>query len=206
MKSFREVERQFVILNTPKYVVLTGTTKDANSLLCYGYVDRTAGLTYQTVAATMYVDGDYSVVDTAQVVSMKIRADSVSKEDIIPISNKALFKQYTHIVESIDEFYYTNPEAERCRAIKEFDQFRHADFPDDIQVMFFKEGVRPEGIWVRTSKLVGCDNGGTFVLEGKMLNAPHADFGVTYGDTVVFGTGIVDEKGTRMCIALLQKE
>ena len=34
MKSFREVERQFVILNTPKYVVLTGTTKDANSLLC----------------------------------------------------------------------------------------------------------------------------------------------------------------------------
>ena len=24
MKSFREVERQFVILNTPKYVVLTG--------------------------------------------------------------------------------------------------------------------------------------------------------------------------------------
>jgi len=204
MKSFREVERQFVIINTPKYVVLTGTTKDANSLLCYGYVDRSAGLTYQTVAAAMYVDGDYSVVDTAQIISMKIRADSVAKEDIIPISNKALFKQYAHIVDNIDEFYYTDPEVEKCRAIIEFDQFRHADFPDDIQVMFFKEGVRPEGIWVRTTKLIGCDNG-TFVLEGKMLNAPHADFGVTYGDTVVFGTGIVDEQGTRMCIALLQK-
>lgn len=205
MKSFREVERQFVIINTPKYVVLTGTTKDANSLLCYGYVDRSAGLTYQTVAAAMYVDGDYSVVDTAQIISMKIRADSVAKEDIIPISNKALFKQYAHIVDNIDEFYYTDPEVEKCRAIIEFDQFRHADFPDDIQVMFFKEGVRPEGIWVRTTKLIGCDNG-TFVLEGKMLNAPHADFGVTYGDTVVFGTGIVDEQGTRMCIALLQKK
>ena len=54
MNSFREVERQFVILNTPKYVVLTGTQKDANSLLCYGYVDHTAGVTYQTVAAAMY--------------------------------------------------------------------------------------------------------------------------------------------------------
>lgn len=204
MKSFREVERQFVIINTPKYVVLTGTSKDANSLLCYGYVDRSAGLTYETVAAATYVDGDYSVVDTAQIISMKIRADSVAKEDIIPISNKALFKQYARIVDNIDEFYYTEPEVEKCRAIKEFDQFRHADFPDDIQVMFFKEGVRPEGIWVRTTKLIGCDNG-TFVLEGKMLNAPHADFGVTYGDTVVFGTGIVDEQGTRMCIALLQK-
>ena len=205
MKSFREVERQFVIINTPKYVVLTGTTKDANSLLCYGYVDRSAGLTYQTVAAAMYVDGDYSVVDTAQIISMKIRADSVAKEDIIPISNKALFKQYAHIVDNIDEFYYTDPEVEKCRAIIEFDQFRHADFPDDIQVMFFKDGVQPEGIWVRTTKLIGCDNG-TFVLEGKMLNAPHADFGVTYGDTVIFGTGIVDEQGTRMCIALLQKK
>lgn len=205
MKSFREVERQFVILNTPKYVVLTGTAKDANSLLCYGYVDHTAGLTYQTVAATMYVDGDYSVVDTAQLISMKIRAESVAKEDIISISNKALFKQYAHIVENIDEFYYTDPEVEKCRAIKEFDQFRHADFPDDIQVMFFKEGARPEGIWVRTSKFIGCDNG-TFVLEGKILNAPHADFGVTYGDTVLFGTGVVDEHGTRLCIALLPKK
>lgn len=205
MNSFREIERQFVILNTPKYVVLTGTQKDANSLLCYGYVDRTAGVTYQTVAAAMYVDGDYSVVDTAQVISMKIRADSVPKEEIIPIHNKALFKQYAHIVDNIDEFYYTEPEVEKCRAITELDQFRHADFPDDIQVMFVKDGVRPEGIWVRTTKFVGGDNG-TFVFEGNMLNAPHADFGVTYGDTVVFGTGIVDEQGTRMCIALLQKK
>ena len=205
MKSFREVERHFVILNTPKYVVLTGTTKDANSLLCYGYVDRTAGLTYQTVAAMMYVDGDYSVVDTAQVVSMKIRADSVTKEDIIPISNKALFKQYAHIVENIDEFYYTDPEVEKCRAIKELDQFRHADFPDDLQVMFIKEGLRPEGIWVRTTKLQGYDNG-TFLLEGKMLNAPHADFGVKCGDTILLGSGIVDAQGTRVCFALLQEK
>lgn len=184
MKSFREVERQFVILNTPENVILSGAKNEANSLLCYGYVDRTAGLTFQSVATALYVDGDYSVVDTALAVSLKIRAGSVDKDKIIPINNKALFKQYAYIVDNIDEFYYTDPEVEKCRAIKEFDQFRHADYPDDIQVMFFKEGVRPEGIWVRTSKLIGCDNG-TFVLEGKMLNAPHADYGVTYGDTII---------------------
>lgn len=184
MKSFREVERQFVILNTPENVILSGAKNEANSRLCYGYVDRTAGLTFQSVATALYVDGDYSVVDTALAVSLKIRAGSVDKDKIIPINNKALFKQYAYIVDNIDEFYYTDPEVEKCRAIKEFDQFRHADYPDDIQVMFFKEGVRPEGIWVRTSKLIGCDNG-TFVLEGKMLNAPHADYGVTYGDTII---------------------
>lgn len=202
MKSFREVERQFVIMNTPKYVALTGTTKEANSLLCYGYIDPTAGLTYQTVAATMYVDGDYSVVDTAKVISMKIRADSVSSEDIIPIQNKALFRQYSYIVENIDEFYYTDPELEQCRAIKELDQFRHPEFPDDIQVMFVKDGYRPEGIWVRPIKIHGEDNG-TFVLEGRMLNTPNANFGLSAGDTVVFATGIVDNAGTRLCFALL---
>lgn len=205
MKSFREVERQFVILNTPKYVVLTGTSKDANSLLCYGYVDHTAGLTYQTVAATMYVDGDYSVVDTAQFISMKIRAESVSREEIIPISNKALFRQYAHIIENINEFYYTDPEVDKCRAIQEFDQFRHADYPDDLQVLFIKEGVRPEGIWVRTATFKGSDSG-TFLIEGTMLNTPHADFGVKSGDTILVGSGIVDEQGTRVCFALLQNK
>lgn len=205
MKSFREVERQFVILNTPKYVVLTGTTKDANSLLCYGYVDHTAGLTYQTVAATMYVDGDYSVVDTAQFISMKIRADSVAKEDIIPIRNKALFRQYAHIVDNIDEFYYTDSEVEKCRSIQEIDQFRHVDYPDDLQVLFIKEGIRPEGIWVRTTKFKGSDSG-TFLVEGTMLNTPHADFGVKAGDTILVGSGLVDAQGTRVCFALLQNK
>lgn len=205
MKTFREVERQFVILNTPKYVVLTGSQSDANSLLCYGYVDHTAGLTYQTVAATMYVDGDYSIVDTAQFISMKIRADAVPKDEIIPIRNKALFKQYARIVENIDEFYYTDAEVEKCRAAEELDMFRHPDFPDDVQVLFAKEGVRPEGIWVRTTKLYGRENG-TCLLEGIMLNTPNTDFGVKSGDTVMFATGIVDEHGTRLCFALLQNK
>lgn len=205
MFSFRDAERQFVIINDSKYVKLTGCVSDANSLLCYGYVDNSAGLTYQTVAATLYVDGDYSILDTVQCISLKIRANSVSGEAIVPVQNKALFKQYSNIVENINEFYYTDQERERCRAVRELDQFRHAEFPDDVQVLFIKEGVRPEGIWVRTTKLHGIENGAV-LLEGRMLNAPHADFGVTINDTVLFATGVVDEKGSRVCFALLQNK
>lgn len=204
MKSFREVERQFVIVNTPKYVILTGSKSGANSLLCYGYVDHTAGLTYQTVAAMMYVDGDYSVVDTAEFISMKIRADSVPRDAVIPVRNKALFRQYAHIVENINEFYYTDPEVEKARGVEELDQFRHPEFLDDVQVVFVKEGVRPEGIWVRTIKLHGNESG-TCLLEGVMLNTPHADFGVKSGDKILFATGVVDTQGTRLCFALLQE-
>ena len=203
MVTFRDVERQFVIINDPKYVKLTGCANEANSVLCYGYVDNSAGLTYQTVAATLYVDGDYSIMDTVQCISLKIRANSVSGEEIIPIKNKALFKQYSYIVDSTNEFYYTDPEREKCREVRELDQFRHAEFPDDVQVLFVKEGVRPEGIWVRTTKLHGIEHGAV-LLEGRMLNVPHSDFGVTINDTVLFATGVVDEKGSRLCFALLQ--
>jgi len=140
--------------------------------------DNLAGLTYETVAATLLLDWDYSILGTVQCVSLKIRANSVSKEEIISIKNKALFKRYSHIVDNINEFYYKNPEREECREVRELDQFRHAEFPDDIQVLFVKEGVRPEGIWVRTTKLIGNENG-TVLLEGRMLNNPHADLGVT---------------------------
>lgn len=204
MLTFREVERQFVIINNPKFVQLTGCSKEANSILCYGYVDNSAGLTYETVAATLLFDGDYSILDTVQCVSLKIRASSVSKEEVLPIKNKALFKQYSHIIDNINEFYYRNSEREECREVRELDQFRHAEFPDDVQVLFIKEGVRPEGIWVRTTKLIGSENG-TILLEGKMLNTPNADFGLRLNDTVLFASGVVDEAGTRVCVALLQK-
>lgn len=203
MISFREIERQFVIINNPKFVKLTGCQKEANSILCYGYVDNSAGLTYETVAATLLLDGDYSILDTIKCISLKIRANSVSKEEVIPIKNKALFKQYSYIVDNVNEFYYKDPEREECREVRELDQFRHAEFPDDVQVLFVKEGVRPEGIWVRTKKLIGREDG-TVLLEGRMLNNPHADFGVTINDTVLFASGIVDEAETRVCIALLQ--
>ena len=205
MITFREVERQFVIINNPKFVQLTGCTKEANSILCYGYVDNSAGLTYETVAATLLLDGDYSILDTVKCISLKIRANSVSKEEVIPIQNKALFKQYSYIVDNVNEFYYKDPEREECREVRELDQFRHAEFPDDVQVLFVKEGVRPEGIWVRTTKLIEREEG-TVLLEGRMLNSPHADFGVTINDTVLFASGIVDETETRVCIALLQNK
>ena len=42
------------------------------------------------------------------------------------------------------------------------------------------------------------------MTDNKLINL--VNISKSYGDTVVFGTGIVDEQGTRMCIALLQKK
>lgn len=200
MAFFRDVEKQFVIINDPKYVLFIGKESMANSILCYGYVDHQAGLTYQTLASTIYEDGDFAVLDDAPIVSLKIRADSVSNAEIIPVYNKAIAKKYADIVETFN-IYYQDKEVVISRTVRELDQFRHRDFPDDIQVLFVKEGLRPEGIWVRTQKLHKYENG-VALFEGNMLNEPHADFGVHAGNTVLFATGIVDQQGTRICAAV----
>ncbi|MDO4757546.1 MAG: hypothetical protein Q4A54_14460, partial [Parabacteroides sp.] len=151
MAFFRDVEKQFVIINDSKYVMFIGKESAANSILCYGYVDHQAGLTYQALASTIYEDGDFVVVDNAEAVSMKIRADSVASVEIIPVYNKALTRKYANMLETIN-IYYEDEEVVASRSAEEIDQFRHQDFPDDVQVHFIKEGLRPEGIWVRTER------------------------------------------------------
>lgn len=201
MAFFRDVEKQFVIINDPKYVMFLGKESIANSILCYGYVDHQAGLTYQTLASTLYEDGDFVVVDNAEVVSLKIRADSVASVEIIPVYNKALTRKYENMLEIIN-IYYEDEEVVASRSAEEIDQFRHQNFPDDVQVLFIKEGLRPEGIWVRNQKLLKKENG-VLLFEGVLLNEPHADFGIHAGNKVLFATGIVDDKGTRICAAIL---
>lgn len=59
--TFRDIEKKFVIINDPKFVMLMGKESNANSILCYVYVDYQAGLTYQALASTIYRDGDFAI-------------------------------------------------------------------------------------------------------------------------------------------------
>ena len=82
------VEAGYVSANQLVKVLGNGslTTKldiEANALLCMGYVDHTAGLTYEALALANYCDGDYSVVWEAKDISLKIRSGSVAN-NVLP--------------------------------------------------------------------------------------------------------------------------
>ena len=54
------------------------------------------------------------------------------------------------------------------------DELRHPVFPDDLRVLFMKEGQ--EGVeicWVRSMDVAGDH------VIGKLLNEPYKDFGAT---------------------------
>ena len=61
--NFRDIEHHLIIVVDPRNAAfLSENTPGANSLLCYGHIDKTAGLTYEVLAAAEYIEGDYSVI------------------------------------------------------------------------------------------------------------------------------------------------
>ncbi|NLV22451.1 MAG: hypothetical protein GXY49_10760 [Syntrophomonadaceae bacterium] len=202
MVSFRKLEHKLCLVNNEKYVNLLCKTlnAEANGLLCYGYVDEEAGLTFESLAPTLLVDGDYSVSGDAGVV-LKIRAETVADTEIIPIENKALTKCFEDRIKLVEQHYYQNTDTLECRAITELDPFRHPFFPDDLQALLTKDGIKPEAIWVRTKKHLGCHQG-TFIIRGKLLDEPFHDYGIHAGDTITFGALNSPDRGPFCAIIL----
>lgn len=193
--NFREVEKKLCIYVDELSVKLLSPDVEANALLCMGYVDHTAGLTYEALALANYCDGDYSVVWESKEVGLKIRAEATTNKIIMPIENKVLLNKFQHRIENL-ELYYKDEDAVNCRAIKELDRFRHPDFPDDLAVIIVKEGLKPETIWVRANHLTTYNNE-IISFKGQLLNEPYSDFGIHINQEIDC-ISFVDDSGERI--------
>ena len=200
--NFRDVEKKLCIYVDERTAKLLAPDVEANALLCMGYVDHTAGLTYEALALANYCNGDYSVVREAKDVSLKIRADSTSNNIIMPIENKVLMNKFKSRIDMLD-IYYRDADFLKCRAIRELDEFRHPDFPDDLVMILAKEGNKPEKIWVRAISL-NVANAEIISLKVQLLNEPYEEFGVHFYD-MIDCVSFLDSDGDRV-LAHIVKE
>ena len=96
MNSFRDFEKSLCILRDRACINILDPDQNsgANGILCYGYVDHAAGLTFEGLALVSCVDDDYTIVLDNDEVGMKIRADEEKVRNAVPVSNKALLARY----------------------------------------------------------------------------------------------------------------
>lgn len=193
--NFREVEKKLCIYVDELSPKILAPDVEANALLCMGYIDHTAGLTYEALALANYCDGDYSIVWEAKDVSLKIRAESTNGKIIMPIENKVLYNKFKWRIELLEN-YYGDANVLECRDIQELDNFRHPDFPDDLAVIIVKEGLKPETIWVRANR-VTTYNAEVILFKGELLNEPYADFGIHIGQEIEC-VSFVNDSGERI--------
>ena len=121
---------------------------------------------------------------------VNIRKDKFDDFNIRIIEDDSYFNdKYGEYVSNHDKVY-TNENLERIRDFKAIDSLRDGIFPDDIMVVFFKEGMQNEGMWVRIERmdddlpLINGEEGEFPLLYGKLLNQPNQDLGVNMGDEV----------------------
>ena len=203
--NFRDVEHSLCIAMDPTMSSLLNDGEDcgANAVICYGYVDKQAGLTFEVLCLASYIDGDYTIVNENKSVSMKVRSETYKDTEVFPIKNAAILKRFEQRIQIIEEGYYSQDSVEATRQITCIDEFRHPFFPDDIQAILAADGLKAESIWVRLIQYVGPTNG-LEVFTGTLLNSPFdSNFSVSYGDEVF--VAVAEENNKRICFVVPKK-
>ena len=164
---------------------------EVNSTFVHAYIDHEAGMSFQVLTVGFYDDAANRIHERTDFKSMvNIRKDKFNNFDICVLEDDSSFKEeYGEYVANHDRFH-TSEDLERIRNFKAIDSLRDDIFPDDIMVVFFKEGMQNEGMWVRLEKMddelpiINGEEGEFPLLYGKLLNQPNQDLGVNIGDDV----------------------
>lgn len=201
MNDFRDVERSLCLVKSEVglRVFDPAEASGANAVLCYGYVDHIAGLTFEVLALALCVGGEYTVLPEQDKSSLKLRADSVHPADVVPIQNDTLLQRYSDRIQNL-ALYYEDKAAVACRAFRELDSYRHPQFPDDIRVTFMDSDHKAEQMWVRTEAFVREDDC-LLIFGGVLLNEPTRNPTLHCGDNVIFGTTLTSSG--RICLGLV---
>ena len=160
---------------------------DDNAILACGYIDHTAGITFEALCLAEYEpNGHITLRKGNDTTSMKLRYDGI--DGIILLFDDEILPTYQKKIDMVRDGYQVNKAILKARNTVAIDDFRHPQFPDDVLLIFYQRGVQPEGIWCRIES----------ELEGRpaamLMNEPNSNFGVHKGDIVLFDWAKQDEK------------
>lgn len=170
-----------------------------NAILVIPYIDHTAGISFHLLATASLIHDSVNIFKREDSVMMNIRKDHKVNDlefeylENLNVNDDFDLDDYTEAMEIADS-YSDNDEIEQLRSIGDLDQFRHEDYPDDVEVLFYKEGLQIEKMWVRYERIIDMP-----LIEGRLLNQPYQDFGVGAGDAVRFFPYRVDDDIVLIC-------
>ena len=179
--SFRDLHHHLLVIsNDPKHVTpivdILPHAQGDNAVLAYGYIDHTAGITFEVLCAASMVGTKVTAYREPRTdTSFKLRYDAV-KGLLLSVEDSSLIEKFADTISRINENYKAPKVVEEMRRIWMLDRWRDAQFPDDIQVFFI--GAKQEVIWGRPAGYDGQN------MTVTLLNEPWADFGVHLGDIV----------------------
>ncbi len=145
----------------------------------YGYIDTEKGLMLEVLGTGKETPKSFYFREPYEGRRITIHIGEV--EDLPFLCFKKLEprfqKQFAPRIEKLKK--YDSPvDLEKSRSLDFLDHLRSPQFPDDIQVLFVADDLKPEVCWVRLTGL------GDHCFYGTLLNQPYQDFGKSLGEQV----------------------
>lgn len=152
-----------------------------NCILTYGYIDRSAGLTLEILAVGVTEKDSVTFFEGADAYRSFLRIGAVMEQEFFALEDEdgSLYTKHATKIERLRR-YDANEKVELTRQMKFLDTSRDPAYIDDVLVYLFKEGLSPEGCWVRITGLEEHS------LKGALLNEPDQDFGCHCGEELSF--------------------
>lgn len=184
--GFRPLYHNFCVFpmveNVKKVAEILPGYNEADGVLTYGYYDRQCGFTLDILCCVKKTgDEQYTLAPESEDKRAMIRIGAVADDEyeFMAYGDDPLKDRFKQKMEML-KIYDANDEVEKSRSFEFLDEFRHEHSIDDVLVLTIKEGLDPEGCWVRIEGL------GDKCIIGTLLNEPNQDFGYHEGDRIAF--------------------
>ena len=201
--NFRDIVDKYLYIDAVGVAQNLGSifevTEDVTGVLCYGYIDAQAGISFEILCCAVY--------DTAKKTlkllrgndeqSAKIRlAELLEAQAAVLPSEMPRLSEFQNKVAMVQNVYKADEATEAMRRLTSLDLARLAAHPDIVTV-YLVRGDEAEAVFVLLKEVCEVN------IIGTLLSEPQKAAGLHKGDEISFFL-VRNEKGI-MCMKVLEK-
>lgn len=201
--NFRDIVDKYLYIEAAGVAQNLGSifevTEDATGVLCYGYIDAQAGISFEILCCAAYdaAKKTLKLLHGNDEQSAKIRlAELMEAQAAVLPSEMPRLSEFQSKVAMVQKAYKADEAIEAMRQLTSLDPARLVTHPDIVTV-YLVRGDKAEAVQVLLKKVREVN------IIGTLLSEPQAATGLHKGDEISFYL-VRNEKGI-MCMKVLEK-
>lgn len=201
--NFRDIVDKYLYIDAAGVAQNLGSifevTEDATGVLCYGYIDEQAGISFEILCCAVHdaAKKTLKLLHGNDEQSAKIRLSELleAQAAVLP-SEMPRLSEFQSKVAMVQKVYEADEATEAMRRLTSLDPARLATHPDTVTV-YLVRGDEAEAAYVLLKEVREVN------IIGTLLSEPQKVFGLHKGDEISFFL-VRNEKGI-MCMKVLEK-
>lgn len=201
--NFRDIVDKYLYIEAAGVAQKLGSifevTEDATGVLCYGYIDAQAGITFEILCCVVHdvAKKTLKLLIGNDEQSAKIRlAELLEAQAAVLPSEIPRLSEFQSKVAMVQKAYEADEATEAMRKLTSLDPARIATHPDIVTV-YLVRGDESEAVFVLLKEVREVN------IIGMLLSEPETANGLHKGDEISFFL-VRNEKGI-MCMKVLEK-